>query len=122
MLQGQTSNLSSLIVSHVWNEAGIFVRPWVKTPTAFTEFLNLVFPGEKLQSIRESIEDRYPSAGPPFSGDQQARLRKSYKTRPLSAIHVNFTRLTRERHMFYNTTSPLLSTARIYLPRLGIKE
>ncbi|KAL8666304.1 MAG: hypothetical protein Q9202_001573 [Teloschistes flavicans] len=73
---GQTSNLSSLIVSHVWNEAGIFVRPWVKTPTAFTEFLNLVFPGKKLQSIRESIEDRYPSAGPPFSGDQQARLRK----------------------------------------------
>lgn len=76
MHEGQNSNLSSLIVSHVWNEAGIFVRPWVDTSKAFTEFLNLAFPGTKLQRIRDAIENHYPAAGPPFFGNQQARLRK----------------------------------------------
>ncbi|KAL9587805.1 MAG: hypothetical protein Q9203_003385 [Teloschistes exilis] len=76
MRQGQASNLSSLIVSHVYNEAGVFVGPWVKTPKAFAEFLNLAFPGTQLQSIREAIEKRYPSTGPPFSSNQQARLRE----------------------------------------------
>ena len=74
--EGKTSKLTSLIVSHVWNEAGIFVRPWVNTSDAFTAFLNLAFPGNELSGIRENIEGRYPATGPPFLGDQQSRLRK----------------------------------------------
>ena len=72
-IQGQFVNCSSLIVSHVWNEAGIFIPKSIDTPTAFTNFLTSVFPGDKMQKIRFFIEARYPSAG--FK-DQQARVRK----------------------------------------------
>lgn len=65
-----------MIVSHVWNEAGIFVRSWVKKPQDFTRFLNLAFPGDKIQTIREAIEKQYPSRGHPFYNNQQDRLRK----------------------------------------------
>lgn len=74
--QGQIANCSSLIVSHVWNEAGIFIKPSINTTAAFTDFLETVFPGNKMQKIRDSIEARYPPAGPPFHGDQQSRVRK----------------------------------------------
>lgn len=72
-IQGQFVNCSSLIVSHVWNEAGIFIPKSITTPTAFTNFLKSVFPGDKMQKIRDSIEARYPSAG--FK-NQQDRVRK----------------------------------------------
>lgn len=75
-IQGQFANCKSLIVSHVWNEAGIFIKKAIDTPTAFTNFVKSVFPGDKMQKIRDSIEARYPSAGPPFLGDQQARVRQ----------------------------------------------
>ena len=75
-IQGQFANCNSLIVSHVWNEAGIFVKKSIDSPTAFTNFLKSVFPGDKMQKVRDSIETRYPSAGSPFSGDQQARVRQ----------------------------------------------
>ena len=74
--QGQIVNCSSLIVSHVWNEAGLFIPDSIKTPAAFTDFLKSVFPGDKMQKIRDSIEARYPSRGPPFFGNQQDRTRK----------------------------------------------
>ena len=74
--QGQIAVCDSLIVSHVWNEAGIFIKKSIDTPAAFTGFLKSVFPGDKMQKIRDSIEARYPSAGPPFHRDQQARVRK----------------------------------------------
>ena len=75
-IKDQTASLESLIVSHVWNEAGIFVQPWVNTTKAFTAFLNSAFPGPELTSLRASIETQYPAKGPPFLGDQQSRLRK----------------------------------------------
>ena len=65
-----------MIVSHVANETGIFERSWVKRPKDFTQFLNLAFPGEKMQTIREAIEKQYPSRGDPFWGNQRYRLRK----------------------------------------------
>ena len=75
-IQGQFANCNSLVVSHVWNEAGIFVKKSIDSPTAFTNFLKSVFPGDKMQKIRDSIEARYPSAGSPFFGNQQARVRQ----------------------------------------------
>ena len=74
--QGQSANCSSLIVTHVWNEAGILVKPWIKTAADFTEFLKSAFPGDKMQKIRDSIEARYPAKGAPFYGKQQARVRQ----------------------------------------------
>ncbi len=62
-----------MIVSHVWNEAGIFTRSWVDTAENFTQFLHLTFPGDKLQPIRDAIDNHYPSAS---YGNQKARLRK----------------------------------------------
>ncbi len=74
--QGQSVNCSSLIVSHVWNEAGIFIDKSITTPAAFTNFLKSVFPGDKMQKIRDSIETRYHSKGYPFYCNQQERVRK----------------------------------------------
>ena len=58
------------------DEASLFVTGSVDTPSRFSSFLSLAFPGDRLKSVRKSIEDKYPSPGEPFNGNQTLRLQK----------------------------------------------
>lgn len=69
--QGQFTNLSSLIVSYVRDEADIFIESWADTPEALENFLHYAFPRSSSIKLRDAIEDRYP-----VNGDEKARLKQ----------------------------------------------
>lgn len=64
---------SSLVLSHNFDEASMFLAKWVETKEDFTEFVRLAFPGDKLGEVRKSIKEKYPPIA--FDYNQKQRLR-----------------------------------------------
>ena len=69
--QGQFTNLSSLIVSYVRDEADIFIESWADTPEALENFLHYALPHSRKINLGDAIEDHYP-----VNGDETARLKQ----------------------------------------------
>ena len=65
--------ISSMIVSHVFNESEGFVPPWINTRADFTQYLKDWILEPNLKNVREAIEVQYPPSGPPYNGDQRKR-------------------------------------------------
>jgi hypothetical protein len=61
-----------MIISHVGNEAGSFIPPWVKKPEDFTTYLEKFMPEDRLAYVRAAIEQQYPSSA--YLYDQQLRV------------------------------------------------
>ncbi|OBT60417.1 hypothetical protein VE03_10255 [Pseudogymnoascus sp. 23342-1-I1] len=70
---GKHVNCSSLVLSHDFDEASLFLAKWVKTKEDFTEFVRLAFPGDQLGEVRKRIEEKYPPIR--FDYNQNRRLR-----------------------------------------------
>ncbi|KAL8686109.1 MAG: hypothetical protein Q9218_007341 [Villophora microphyllina] len=64
--------LQSILVSHVDDEAGIFVPSWVTTEALFNTFIGYFIPEPSLGWARQAIISQYPSSA--YGNDQQQRL------------------------------------------------
>ncbi|KFZ23475.1 hypothetical protein V502_02048 [Pseudogymnoascus sp. VKM F-4520 (FW-2644)] len=71
--KGKHVYCSSLVLSHNFDEASMFLAKWVETKEDFTEFVRLAFPGDELGEVRKSIAEKYPPIA--FDYNQKQRLR-----------------------------------------------
>lgn len=74
MIGKYVKNISSVLLSHDFDEASIFLAKWVDSKEKFTQFLDLAFPGDHLKSVRQRIEEKYPPKI--FDNDQKQRMRQ----------------------------------------------
>ena len=57
------------MISHVANESGSFIPKHVVNQLSFEEFLLEFMPEEKLDRVRQAIQNQYDCTAPPYNGD-----------------------------------------------------
>jgi hypothetical protein len=65
-------DVSSILVSHDLDEAGMFLPKWVDTESDFEGFVGYAYPGDALASVRDEIVELYPPKA--FDNNQTRRV------------------------------------------------
>lgn len=73
MLGNYWKGLESIIVSHVYNESGIFTPKFIQNSSSVEKYVHEFFPQRKLSELRTAVLKKYPADGPPYWGNARNR-------------------------------------------------
>lgn len=65
--------IESIIVSHVYNESGLFVPKFIQNSSSVKKYVHKFFPQHKLTELRHAVLNQYPADGPPYWGNARNR-------------------------------------------------
>lgn len=73
MLGNYWKGLESIIVSHVYNESGIFTPKFIQNSASVEKYVFEFFPQRKLSELRTAVLKQYPADGDPYWGNARNR-------------------------------------------------